>query len=143
MKSALIKTLLSIVLIAFLVPGLAKGETTDEQLCTNANTNNDAHGLDNHCPIAAAQQLDLSKSTSDPKEAQTAELREGGYLFLAAKGALLTMQFELGAAELAKAHAVFKDVRDNGVTKDLRVNAMEGLKMVDDTVSKLSHMGDQ
>lgn len=134
--------MLAALVIAFSVPALVIGKTLDEQLCINADASNDAHGLDNHCPIAAAQQLDLSRSTSDPEEAQTAELLEGGYLFLAAKGALLTMQIPLGVAELAKARSVFKDVRDNGVSKDLRKKAMAGLKMVDDTVSKLSQMED-
>lgn len=123
-----------------LAPVLATAMTEDEQLCNNANANDDAHALDAHCPIAAAQQQDLSTMSSDPNEAQNAQLREGGYLFLAAKGALLTMQLQLGAAELSKALSVFKDVRDHGVTKELRTRAMTGIQMVEDTVSRLSHL---
>lgn len=134
--------LLMAVAIALLVPGTVAAKTQDEQMCLDANTRNDGHALDEHCPIAAAQQLDLSRMTSDPKEAQNAKLLEGGYLFLAAKGALLTMQFQLGAAELMKAALAFKDVRDHGVSKGLRARAMTGLQMVDDTVSRLSHLGD-
>jgi len=56
---------------------------------------------------------------------------------------MLTGQFRLGGAELMKARAVFKDVRDHGVSKTLRTGAMSGIKMIDDALERLSHLGEQ
>lgn len=117
--------------------------TSDQQRCLDADKTNDAHALDNYCVIAASQGMDLSQSSSNIAEAQQAQLGEAGFLFLAAKGAMLTMQFKLGLSELSNAHSLFKSVRDHGVTRVLRIKAMNGLSMVDGTLDKLSHLGEQ